>query len=138
MTKRYSEVIQLPDYKSRFFYLKLRGRVGVETFGDRALNQVFYSSYEWRSVRREVILRDNGCDLALAGYELDRFMYVHHIEPITEEDILNRSDKLMDLENLITVSADTHRAIHYGDESYLSLALNGDRYPGDTCPWKES
>lgn len=133
----YSEVCKLKTYEERFAYLKLSGRVGQETFGrSRFLNQTLYKSAEWLRVRRDIILRDNGCDLAVPGYELSFGLTIHHIEPITEDDILSVSDKLFDPDNLITVSQSTHRALHYGTDISL-YPSNTVRYPGDTCPWKE-
>lgn len=134
--KTYSELILLPTYKERYEYLKLDGVVGVDTFGfDRYLNQVFYRSREWKRIRDEVIVRDNGCDLGVPGYEIYGRVLIHHMNPISPEDILKRSDILMNPEYLISVTHQTHNAIHYGDENQI---ITGPiiRTPGDTCPWK--
>lgn len=134
--KTYSELIQLNDFLDRFRYLKLDGRVGEETFGfDRYLNQEFYHSLEWRSVRDYIIVRDLGCDLGLEGFEIHGRIYIHHMNPIDRRDILNVSEYLLNPDFLICVSRNTHNAIHYGDESLLSCAPV-ERTPYDTCPWK--
>lgn len=134
--RRYSELAKLETYEERFEYLKLNGEVGSATFGfDRYLNQNFYKSQEWRRVRDEVILRDNGCDLGVAGYELDRHIIIHHMNPIRIEDILNRKEDIFNPEYLICVSHNTHNAIHYGDKNLLR-GLSTKREPNDTCPWK--
>lgn len=132
----YSELISIPTFKERYEYLRLFGKVGKETFGyDRYLNQVLYTSDEWRRFRRDIIIRDNGCDLGCEGYELQSRIIVHHINPITIEDVLNRSRMVFDPDNVISVSHNTHQAIHYGDESLLPL-LPVERSRYDTCPWK--
>lgn len=136
MIRTYSELITIPDYLERFRYLKLDGRVGVGTFDhDRCLNQILYKSPEWRRLRRDVILRDNGCDLAHEDYEIFGKIIIHHINPITVEDVIERSCKVFDLDNVISCSLMTHNAIHYGD---VDLLMKGpiERRPGDTCPWK--
>lgn len=134
--RTYSELITLPTFEERFRYLKLGGRVGVETFGyDRYLNQIFYKDSEWLSTRDKVIIRDNGCDLGLPDREIKTRILVHHINPITKEDILLRRRCLFDLDNLICTIKSTHDAIHYGDESILVLAPT-IRTKNDTCPWK--
>ena len=137
MSKSYKELIQIPDFIERFKYLKINGKVGDITFGGRrSLNQHLYKLPEWRRVRNIVIERDKGCDLAHSDREITgRAAYVHHINPITVEDILNRDPKVLDPDNLITTSFDTHQAIHYGDESLLPHDPV-ERRPGDTCPWK--
>ena len=119
--KTYSELITLPTFRERFRYLKIGGRVGEETFGwDRKINQYFYQqSDEWKSIRNYVIVRDNGCDLGIEGYDIYSHIIVHHINPITVEDIRMSSDYLLDPEFLICTSLNTHNAIHYGDESLL-------------------
>lgn len=135
-TRRYSELIKLGTFKERFEYLRLDGEVGASTFGfDRYLNQVFYNSPEWKRVRCEVILRDNGCDLGMPGYEIDRHVIIHHMNPIKQKDILDRSSEIYNPEFLICVSHDTHNAIHYGDE-HLLRTDPVIRRPGDTCLWK--
>lgn len=137
MTRSYTGLVALDDFDSRFDYLRSLAEVGSPTFGNsRYLNQKFYSSREWRSVRDQIIIRDSGCDLGLDGYELRWKLTVHHINPITEEDILNRSDLLFDPENLITVSYTTHKAIHFGKEFLLMPKITLERTPNDTCPWK--
>ena len=134
--RSYSELIRIPTFKERYEYLRLFGKVGKETFGyDRYLNQVLYTSDEWRRFRRDIIIRDNGCDLGCEGYELQSIIIVHHINPITVEDVLNRSHMVFDPDNVISVSHNTHQAIHYGDESLLPL-LPVERSRYDTCPWK--
>lgn len=133
--KTYSELILLPTFLERYNYLKIGGRVGKETFGyDRYLNQVLYSSDDWKRFRRDIIIRDLGSDLACEGYEIYGKALVHHINPITVEDVLNRSPKIFDPENVITTTLNTHNAIHYGDESLLALFT--ERTANDTCPWK--
>lgn len=135
--KTYSELIKLPTFEERYRYLRLRGAVGEETFGfDRYLNQLFYKSPEWRSVRDQVILRDNGCDLGMDDREIYGRVLIHHMNPISKEDILRRSDFLLNPEYLITTTKATHDAIHYGDESLLMLAPT-ERSRHDTCPWKK-
>lgn len=134
--KTYSELITLPTFKERFNYLKLSGNVGKETFGfDRYLNQKFYKSPEWLSVRDYVIVRDNGCDLGIAGREIYGRILVHHINPITKEDILSNSKFLFDPEYLISTMDNTHNAIHYGDDNLL-LTDPIERRRNDTCPWR--
>ena len=134
--KTYSELISLPTFEERYEYLRLNGRVGEDTFGfDRYLNQNFYRSAEWRRIRDRVIVRDNGCDLAID----DRIIYgkilIHHMNPITDKDLFNLSDILLDPEYLICVSHNTHNAIHYGDEKLLIVAPI-ERKQYDTCPWR--
>ena len=134
--RTYSELITIPTFKERFEYLKLDGRVGEETFGfDRYLNQTFYKSSEWRSVRDAVIIRDCGCDLGMPGHEIYGKILVHHMNPISMEDIVHRSQYLLDPEYLICTIKNTHDAIHYGDGSLL---ITGpiERKPNDTCPWR--
>ena len=137
LIKCYSELITIPTYEGRFEYLKLDGAVGKETFGfDRYLNQQFYNSYEYRKFRRDMVLRDMGCDMAMEGYPLGKGFFLHHINPIAPEDILNRNIKiLLDPENTICVTFRTHNAIHYGDSSLLITAPI-ERRPNDTCPWR--
>lgn len=135
--RTYSELITMPTYIERFKYLKLSGRVGRETFGfDRYLNQQFYQrDPKWKKTRDYVIIRDNGCDLGVEGYEIRGKLIVHHMNPVTIEDILEGRDCVYDPEFLICTVHNTHNAIHYGDESLLTLAPIV-RTPGDTCPWK--
>lgn len=135
--KTYNELIQLSTFLERYRYLQLRGRVGEDTFGfDRWLNQVFYRSPEWKAVRQEVLLRDNAFDLAHPEHPISGRLLVHHMNPITDKDIVNREDILMNPDYLITVSHQTHNAIHYGDESLLICDTISERKPNDTCPWK--
>ena len=135
--RTYSELITIPTFEERFEYLKLNGSVGLETFGhDRYLNQILYNSPEWRRFRPEIIVRDNGCDLACEGYEIFVKFLIHHINPITAQDILNRNPKVFDPENVITTVHNTHNAIHYGDENLLITAPI-ERSRNDTCPWRK-
>ena len=134
--KSYSEMIALPTFIERYRYLKLGGRVGEETFGsDRYLNQILYKDRQWLRTRDKVIVRDNGCDLGMEGHNIYGKILVHHINPITKEDILRRDPCLFDLENLVCTIKNTHDAIHYGDESLLIIAPT-IRTRNDTCPWK--
>lgn len=134
--KRYSELITIPTFEERYKYLRLGGKVGEETFGfDRWLNQKFYKDPEWLKIRDEVIIRDNGCDLGIPGREIQTRILVHHMNPITKEDILHRSKFLLDPEFLICTVKNTHDAIHYGDESLLILPPV-ERSRNDTCPWR--
>lgn len=134
--KTYSELITIPTFEERFEYLKLDGRVGAETFGfDRYLNQAFYKSDEWLSIRDYIITRDNGCDLGVEGYEIYGRIIIHHMNPITKEDILQRSKFLIDPEYLITTIKRTHDAIHYSDSNLL-VKVPIERSKNDTCPWR--
>lgn len=136
--RTYSEMVRLPTFLERYRYLKIGGQVGEETFGyDRYLNQTLYRSSEWRRFRRDIILRDNGCDLACEGYEIIGKILIHHINPITVRDIERRDSKIFDPENVISVTLNTHNAIHYGDESLL-ITEPLVRTPNDTCPWKRT
>lgn len=134
--KSYSELITFPTFEERYNYLRLRGMVGKETFGfDRVFNQMFYTSREWKAIRDEVIARDNGCDLGVEGHEIYGRVIIHHMNPISLEDIQENSDFLLNPEYLITTIHSTHNAIHYGDESLLIKAPK-ERTKNDTCPWK--
>lgn len=134
--KSYSELITIPTFEERYHYLRIGGRVGVDTFGhDRYLNQILYNSHEWRKFRREIIIRDNGCDMACNGYDIPVRPIVHHINPITVEDVINRHPKVFDPENVILVSHNTHEAIHYSNENLLITAPK-ERTLNDTCPWR--
>ncbi len=136
MIKRYSELIRYDTFIDRYHYLNLVGQVGIETFGlDRYLNQTLYRSSRWRRTRNQVILRDNGCDLGMEGFDIVDKIIVHHINPLTVQDIEEDVDEIYDPEFLICCSFDTHNAIHYGDERLLPQ-LPVERRPGDTCPWK--
>ena len=136
--RTYSELCQLSTFEDRFDYLRLNGSVGKDTFGfDRYLNQQFYRSSEWKRIRDRVILRDNGCDLGVEGYEIRGRILIHHINPISVEDIHTMSDLLMNPEYLICTSHRTHNAIHYGDDS-LIITAPIERTQNDTCPWRRS
>lgn len=138
MIRTYSELIKLKTFKDRFEYLKLDGIVGEETFGfDRYMNQIFYKSREWTSVRRSVIIRDNGCDLGVEGYEIHGKILIHHMNPINLSDIVHKTDELLNPDYLITTVLSTHNAIHYGDASLLPV-LPIERRANDTCPWKRN
>ena len=135
--KTYSELIQIPTFVERYRYLRLGGKAGEITFGnERYLNQTLYRSPEWKSFRREMILRDDGCDLGVDGYSINGIILLHHINPITVEDIYDRSDSVFDPENVICVSKRTHNAIHYGDEELLLIDEIIERTPNDTIPWR--
>ena len=134
--RTYSELILLPTFEERFKYLQLNGRVGDDTFGfDRYINQHFYKSADWKRIRDQIIIRDNGCDLALEGYEIYGRILIHHMNPITAKDIGLNTEYLMNPEYLICVTHNTHNAIHYGDEKLL---MKGPvvRTKNDTCPWR--
>lgn len=134
--KTYSELITLPSFEERYRYLRLSGRVGEDTFGsDRYLNQKFYRSAEWKRIRDQIIVRDNGCDLGMEDRPIYGKILIHHLNPISEKDIVYMTDALLNPEFLICVSHITHNAIHYGDEDLL---MKGPivRTPYDTCPWK--
>lgn len=137
MIRTYSELLTFPTFEERFKYLQLNGTVGADTFGhDRYLNQSFYHSIEWLRVKREVIIRDNGCDLGIEGREIPTRIYIHHMNPIDQRDILDRTSYLLNPEYLICVSKRTHDAIHYGDERIL-VKNPIIRRPNDTCPWRK-
>ena len=135
--RTYSELSKLKTFQERYEYLKLDGTVGEETFGfDRYINQMFYKSEEWKRIRNYVITRDNGCDLGISDRKIiDSVILVHHMNPITKEDIINKNEILLDPEYLITTIKPTHDAIHYGDENLLAEDLIV-RSKNDTCPWK--
>lgn len=135
--RTYSELITIPSFEERFEYLRLDGTVGEDTFGyDRYLNQVFYTSKEWRKFRRDMIVRDMGCDLGISDREIRGKIIIHHLQPITKEDILSRNlSVLLNPENVICTSSETHRAIHYGDEQ-LIITAPIERSKNDTCPWR--
>lgn len=133
--RTYSEMRQFDMFEDRFDYLKLEGIVGRATFGfDRHVNQHFYRSREWKDVRRHVILRDDGCDLGVQGYEIQGAPLVHHLNPINVDDIVDSMDWILDPDFLITTSHETHNAIHYGDRSLLRVPFK-ERTPGDTKLW---
>lgn len=136
--KTYSELIRLPTFKERYRYLRLTGMVGQDTFGfDRYLNQLFYQSQKWKSIRDHVIVRDNGCDLGVEGHEIHGRIIIHHMNPITIHDLEQETEYLLDPEYLITTVHSTHNAIHYGDEGLL---ITGPivRTKNDTCPWRRN
>ena len=134
--RTYSQLKRLQTFEERYDYLKLGGAVGEDTFGfDRYMNQNFYRSREWKRVRDEVIMRDNGCDLGVDGHEIRGNILIHHMNPITSEDIRRVSDYLLNPEYLICVTHRTHNAIHYGDERLLITAPI-ERTQNDTCPWR--
>ena len=135
--RTYSELISLPTFEERYNYLKLDGKVGEETFGSyRWLNQLFYKKDpDWLAIRDKIIIRDNGCDLAVPGRDIYSRILIHHMNPITKDDVLCRSEFLLNPEYLICTTKNTHDAIHYGDESLL-VKDPVKRYKNDTCPWK--
>lgn len=136
MIRTYSELLEFDTFLERFEYLKLGGVVGEETFGyDRYLNQIFYRSPEWKKVRNEVILRDEGRDLGVEGRELSSNIFIHHMNPIALRDIDERNPDILNPEYLICCSKGTHNAIHYGNAGLLMLEPVVRR-PFDTCPWK--
>lgn len=133
--RTYSELIQLSTYEDRFNYLVLGGQVGTETFGfDRWINQNFYTSSEWRKVRRDVIVRDQGRDLGIEGFEINGGVLVHHMNPMSPDDIIHNNLDILDPEFLITTCNDTHNAIHFGDHTKLRTPYV-ERSPGDTKLW---
>lgn len=134
--RTYSELSKLKTFEERYRYLRLNGKVGEETFGfDRWLNQRFYKDPEWLSIRDKVIIRDNGCDLGIKDRKITGRIIVHHMNPITKEDILRRSDFLLNPDYLICTVKNTHDAIHYGDDSLLINEFV-ERSRNDTCPWR--
>jgi len=136
MIKTYSELSRLQTFEERYKYLRLRGSVGEETFGfDRFINQNFYKSREWQSIRDFVIVRDNGCDLGVEGYEIYGTILIHHMNPLLTKDILDKSEFLLNPEYLISTILTTHNAIHYGDEGLLIKAPI-QRTKNDMCPWR--
>lgn len=133
----YTNLIALDTLEERYNYLKIGGIIGIETFGsNRYLNQMFYKTPEWRSIRNQAIIRDEGCELGHRDYPIHGRIYIHHIVPITELDIANRSSILLDLDNVICCSQRMHEAIHYGDDSIINIYHYTERKPNDTCPWK--
>ena len=136
--KSYSELRRILSFEDRYAYLRLRGSVGRETFGfDRVFNQKFYTSQEWKQTRNFVIVRDNGCDLGVDGREIHDRILIHHMNPMTIDDLKEGRDWIIDPEYLITTTHLTHNAIHYGDESLL-LTLPPPRRPNDTVPWRKT
>ena len=136
--RTYSELITLETFEERFLYLKLDGSIGEDTFGfDRYLNQLFYRSPEWKQIRNFVITRDMGCDLAIPDHEIiNQQILIHHMNPLTKEDIINKSDYLLNPEYLICTTKKTHNAIHYGDERILDQIVLIVRTKNDQCPWR--
>lgn len=136
MIRCYSDLIQLETFKERYYYLKLHGKVGEDTFGfDRYINQSLYKSNKWKRTRSQVIIRDNGCDLGIEGHELDNYIVIHHMNPLTLEDIEEERDVVFNPEYLISCSSRTHKAIHFGDENLLPKDFI-ERRPNDTCLWR--
>lgn len=137
MIRTYSELVKLPTFRERFLYLQLNGKVGEETFGyDRYLNQVFYHSPEWRRIRKQVLIRDDGGEMGLPDYPIHGYIYVHHMNPISLKDIDDRKEDILNPEYLICVSKNTHDAIHYSNEDILIKRDPVVRTPNDTTPWK--
>lgn len=133
----YSDLIKLQTFDERFKYLEIGGHIGIESFGyDRYLNQQFYRSPEWKKIRDQIILRDNGNDLGLEGYPVYGKIVIHHINPISIEDVLNYNPDIFNPEYLISCSHQTHNAIHYGNEEYLNRFNVIERKPNDTIPWR--
>ena len=133
--RRYSELRRLTTFEERFEYLKLNGEVGQSTFGfDRYINQQFYTSYEWKQARQSVIIRDNGCDLGIFGYEINGAMLIHHINPMIPDDIIHGEDWIFNPDYLITTTKNTHNAIHYGVDKLLPKVVAA-RIPNDTKLW---
>ena len=136
--RTYSELITFPTFEERFKYLQLEGSVGKDTFGyDRYLNQLFYKTAEWKRLRQDLIIRDNGCDLGVEGREIYGRIIIHHLNPITKDDIVRRTEYLLNPDFLICTTHNTHNAIHYGDESLLITSLV-ERSKNDTRPWKRN
>ena len=132
--RTYNELRQLKTFDERYEYLRLNGKVSDLTFGfDRYLNQMFYKSYAWKNTRRDIIVRDLGCDLGMEGYEIYKSIIIHHMNPICVDDILDNTDYLLNPNYLITTCLNTHNAIHYGKRSPNIIV---ERSRGDTCPWK--
>lgn len=136
MIRSYSELRRLGSFEERYRYLALNASVGVPTFGfDRWMNQAFYTSVQWRHIRSHVIVRDNGCDMGVEGYEIGARLYIHHMNPLTAAQLVQGDEDIIDPEYLITVTHLTHNAIHYGDEKLLKRAQHVERKPGDTKLW---
>jgi uncharacterized protein YgiM (DUF1202 family) len=143
MMKTYSELITLPTFEERFEYLKCPGKIGDDTFGyDRWVNQKFYTSQQWRNFRNRIIVRDDGCDMALGNYKIpdNEIIVIHHINPMTVDDIVNRNPMIFDENNVVCVRDSTHKAIHYGDLTSIGIihGFDGERTQNDTTPWKIS
>lgn len=135
--RTYNELMQLNTFEDRFNYLSLKGAVSKETFGfDRYLNQKFYKSREWESIRNKIMIRDNGCDMALADFPIHGKIIIHHMNPVTLDELKNNPQMLLNPEYLICVSHDTHNYIHYGDSSVVDKHTLHERVSGDTLLWK--
>lgn len=136
-TRTYSELKNLITFEERYDYLQLKGHVGTSTFGfDRIYNQRFYKSKEWRTIRDQVIIRDDGCDLAISDRPINGQIVIHHMNPIDIDDLFLVNDYVINLEYLICCSKNTHLAIHYSNKSQLVSSVPIERYPGDTTPWR--
>lgn len=136
MKRSYLELIALPTFEERFNYLKLCGRPSEVTFGrNRNLNQMLYHSPQWKTIRQKVIIRDNGCDLAMQDRPIMKNILIHHLNPITIEQVVNHDPIVFDINNLVCVSFDTHNAIHYSDGLNLIPSVPLERKLGDTCLW---
>lgn len=134
--KNIFDLRKLETFEERFDYCKCTGSVGEETFGyDRWVNQNFYRSRQWRNIRDHVIIRDNGCDLAMPGCEIQGKIYIHHLNPITVDDIIDENPDIMDPKLLVCVSFETHQALHYGDIELIPEYALKERLPGDTTLW---
>lgn len=137
LLRSYSDLLTLTTFEERFNYLKLDGKVGSDTFGfDRFINQQFYRSNEWKRIRNQVILRDNGCDLGIEDHPIYGRIIIHHINPVTIKELIDSDEFLFNPANLICVSHDTHNALHYGDETFLKKNEITTRLPNDTILWK--
>ena len=136
-SRSYEELITIPNFEDRLKYLMLFGAVAKDTFGyERYLNQILYKSPEWRQLRNQIIIRDGGCDLGVEGFEIPQRALIHHINPISVDDILQRREIVFDPNNLITTTLATHEIIHYGSIGDLELLIVHDRLPNDTIPWR--
>lgn len=137
--KKYSHVVTLSSFEERFEYLKLNSKIGIETFGaDRFINQDFYRGKIWRDFRYHIIVRDNGCDLAHLQHPIDNNqIHIHHINPLTIEELMDDFLNALDEENVISTLDSTHKALHYGSAEYIKSISYADRYPFDTCPWRK-
>lgn len=135
MNKSYTEMLSMKSFRERFKYLYIGEMVGVETFGyNRELNQMLYTSKRWRSLRNNIIIRDNGCNLGVEGFEIYRKILIHHINPITIDDVRYDREIIYDTDNLISTNLQTHNALHFGSENYLPETFT-ERTPGDMIPW---
>lgn len=136
MIRTYTELSKLKTFEERFRYLQLHGSVGMDTFGyDRYINQVLYKSSEWKRVRNDILIRDNGCDLGVEGYDIQFKPIIHHMNPLTLDQIMNRDPVIFDPDFLISTTHETHNAIHYGDDSILRTKTIIERKPNDTKLW---